>query len=398
MNTLIMFQDIFIYKLMMMVYFMKIELKGSTNGYRTREEFLKFGQDAARVCYSEKDWNDIRKEPPNPDLINTTIKSGHHSPYEHVWLNFYMDSMPKALVMVLNNERQYVTSEKSARYTQMKQISDEQKEKYEKWMGILIPLIDKIYPASDNKDVRDKSIKKLAQENARYMTSVFTPTKMLHTINLRQLNFFMYGFEKFIFENQDGNEFKRRLASGMKEFLEQTKDFVIPDLRNQTDRHLNFFGDPVEEHFGDVYSTNYLMSFAGLAQAHRHRTIEYHVSKEIDLGALNGFFIPGIISLDKKLMDEWHGDLEKISRNDFPQAQLLSVSEMGSLKDFRSKMILRLCGHAQYEIMENTLGTANEYSKRKPKIKDWMRPKCSQGMKCAEPCVWKSAMALERII
>jgi len=377
---------------------MKIELKGSTNGYKTKEEFLKFAQDAARVCYSEKDWDDIKEEPPNSNLINRTIKSGHHSPYEHIWLNFYMNEMPKALVMVLNNEKQYVTSEKSARYTQMKQVSDEQREKYDKWMKILIPLINKVYPASNEKDMRDMSIKKLAQENARYMTSVFTPTKMLHTINLRQLNFFMYEFEKFIFENQNGNEFKKRLASGMREFLEQTKEFIIPDLRNQTDRHLNFFGEPVEEHFGDMYSTNYLMSFAGLAQAHRHRTIEYHVSKEINLGASNGFFIPEIISSDKKLMNEWHGDLEKISRNDFPQAQLLLVSEMGSLRDFRSKMILRLCGHAQYEIMNNTLGTASEYSKTRPKIKNWIRPKCSQGMKCAEPCVWKSDMALERIV
>ncbi len=380
------------------VGFMKIELKGSTNNHRTKKEFIKFAQDAARVCYSEKDWDEITKEPPNPELIGRITKSGHHSPYEHIWLNFYIKGMPKAFVMVLNNERQYVTSEKSARYTQMKPVSDEQKEKYDKWMGILIPLINKVYPASDNKDVRDTSIKKLAQENARYMTSVFTPTKMLHTINLRQLNFFIYEFERFIFENQNGNEFRRRLASGMKEFLEQTTDFKIPDLRNQTDRHLNFFGEPVEEHFGDVYSTNYLMSFAGLAQAHRHRTISYHISKEIDLGALNGFFIPEIISSDRKLMDEWHGDLEKISRHDFPQAQLLSVSEMGSLRDFRSKMILRLCGHTQYEMMNNTLGTANEYSKRKPKIKNWIRPKCSQGMKCAEPCVWKSDMALERII
>lgn len=380
------------------VDFMKIELKGSTNEYKTKEEFLKFAQDAARVCYSEKDWDEISEESPNPDLINRIIKSGHHSPYEHIWLNFYINGMSKALVMVLNNERQYATSEKSARYTQMKQVSDEQKEKYDKWMGTLIPLIDRVYPDSDDKDMRDKAIKKLAQENARYITSVFTPTKMLHTINLRQLNFFIYEFERFVFENQDGNEFRRRLASEMKEFLEQTKDFKIDNLRNQTDRRLNFFGEPVEEHFGDVYSTNYLMSFAGLAQAHRHRTIEYHISKEIDSGSIDGFFIPEIISSDRKLMDEWHGDLEKISRTDFPQAQLLAISEIGSLRDFRSKMILRLCGHAQYEIMNNTSGTAIEYSKRKPKIKNWMRPKCSQGMKCAEPCVWKSDMALERIV
>ncbi|VVB77612.1 Thymidylate synthase ThyX [uncultured archaeon] len=376
---------------------MKIELKGSTNNYRTREEFLKFSQDAARVCYSEKDWDEIIEEPPNPDLTNRIKKGGHHSPYEHIWLNFYITA-PKAFVMVLNNEKQYVTSEKSARYTQMKDVLPEQKEKYDKWMEIFIPLIDKVYPALNDNNERSNGIKKLAQENARYMTSVFTPTKMLHTINLRQLNFFIYEFERFIFENQNGNEFNKRLSQNMEEFLEQTKEFRIEDLKNQTDRHLSFFGKPVEEKFGDKYSTNYLMSFAGLAQAQRHRTIEYHISKKIDLGAAEGFFIPEIISSDKELLHEWHKDLEHISREDFPQAQLLLVSEMGSLRNFRSKMILRLCGHAQYEIMRNTLGTAEEYSKARPEIKEWMKPKCSQRMKCAGGCVWKSGMALERVI
>ena len=34
----------------------------------------------------------------------------------------------------------------------------------------------------------------------------------------------------------------------------------------------------IKKSFGEVYSTSYKMSFAGLAQAHRHRTINYRIT------------------------------------------------------------------------------------------------------------------------
>jgi len=376
---------------------MEIKLKRSTGNYVTIPKFLKFSQTCARQCYSGKDFDELEQESFNQNLIDQTLGSGHHSVYEHEHLTFYMNGIPKALAMVFNNEKQYVTSEKSARYTQMKDIESEQKVKYDKWMKIFKQEINKIYPLMSDSEKRETAIQKLAQENARYVTSVFTPTKMVHTINLRQLNFLIYEFENFIDEDKTGkNEFKNWLATSMQEFLQQAKPPKIENLKNQTDRHLSFFGNPIEEHFGDVYSTNYLMSFACLAQAHRHRTINYQIAKDVELGAQYGFHVPKIIR-NTDLEKEWVNDLKEIAGYDFPQAQLIKITERGLLEDFRSKLILRLCGHAQHEIMERTLGVAKNYAE-KGMDKKWLNPKCIQGIQCNSNCVWGGKKALERLI
>ena len=373
---------------------MRLKLIASTGNLKDSSDFLRFGRDCARVCYTEKDFERLKEE--KDHLMDRLLSSGHHSVFEHVHLTYYMNEIPKALVMVLNNEKQYVTSEKSARYTQMSQIEPHQKELYDKWMPILISKINLIYPKDD-----EIAIKKLAQENARYMTSVFTPTKMVHTINFRQLNFLQSEFEKFYEENINGkDEYKKRLANWMHVFVEETKLLRVDGMENQTDRHLSFFKDnQVEEHFGDVYSTNYTISFAGLAQAQRHRTINYNVFLEGGSDALN-FFIPKIIQEDTKLSQEWLKDLRDVAEYDFPQAQLLKVSERGILEDFRSKAILRLCGHAQQEIMQNTLKTAEKYQQFLNEYGiDSLKPKCQQdGLHCRGACAWGGKKALERII
>jgi thymidylate synthase ThyX len=356
---------------------MEVKLIGSTKNLSRKSSILKFGRNCGRICYSEKDFEDVQREVANDELTASMVKSGHHSVFEHVHLNFYFKGIPKALAMVFNNEEQYVTSEKSARYTQMRDISPDQKTLYDKWMGVMIPEIDLVYPKMSDGEKREGNIKKLAQENARYMTSVFTPTKMVHTLNIRQLNYLIHEFDKFIAQHGTEDSFNGRLAEGMRDFVNQVEPFRIAGLENQTDRHLSFFGNrKVEEHFGDVYSTNYHLSFAGLAQAHRHRTLKYNIFDGIQQGAKLGFFIPALIR-GSELEDEWLEDLEGQAKYDFPQAQLVGVSERGCLEDFRSKLVLRLCGHAQYEIMENTSQTARKYAQSNPKVADWLGPKCS---------------------
>lgn len=378
---------------------MKLRLIGSTDRLKTIESMKKFSYYCGRECYTEKDFKEIQKEVPNEKLMNKMINSGHHSIFEHIGLNFDFSGWPKMFVMMLNNEKQYATSEKSARYTQMSHMDPEQKEKYNKWMSLLIPEIDRIYPDINDIKLRREKIKKLAQENARYMTSVFTPTKMIHSLNFRQLNFLINEFEKFVIKDYKDDVIKLRLIESASNFIEQTKRFKVEGLENQTDRHLSLFGQrDVEEHFGEIYSTSYPMSFAGLAQAHRHRTINYHISDGTQLNSPLGFFIPEIVS-QGNLESEWIKDLEKISESDFPQAQLVQINERGIIEDFRSKTLLRMCGHAQYEIMKNTLGTVKKYVQfQKEYGEKSLEPKCQQGFKCASPCVWTGKKALERLI
>jgi hypothetical protein len=380
---------------------MKIELIGSTNNLEELENMKKFSYGNGRICYTEKDWEEVKKELVKKELLDSMLNSGHHSIFEHMNLGLYLDGIKKILAMVLNNEKQYATSEKSARYTKMKDIDPIQNEKYEKWMDILVPKIEKVYPELDDKEKRDIAIKKLAKENARYMTSVFTPTKMTHTINLRQLNFIIDKFEKYYETNgNSGDDFKKRISQEMKEFVSQTKRFKVEGLQNQTDRHLSLFNPRnVGIHFGDVYSTQYYMSFASLAQAQRHRTINYNIIKGLELDAPQGFFIPKIIRENNHLDWGWVKDLNEIARTDYPQAQLLKVGERGIIEDFRSKCFLRICGHAMYETMQNTLETAREYTQYQEEYgKKALKPKCLQEIKCPSPCVWKGKRALERIV
>ncbi len=335
-------------------------------------------------------------------LLNRLIKSGHHSVFEHTNLTFNLNGLPKALAMVFNNEKQYATSEKSARYTTMSDMEPVQKELYHKWLGKLIPEIGRVYPQRENNSEREGAIKKLAQENARYMSSVFTPTKMVYTISLRQLNFLQQQFEDFV-KKYERNEdcFESRLAKQMQDFLDQTRELRIEQLNNQTDRELSlFYGERLTPTTtrGDLYSRVYLLSFAGLAQAHRHRTISYNLLGGVERGAKEGFFVPPLVE-EAKLKEEWIDDLSRVAKTDFPQAQLLTVYERGRREDFRSKAILRLCGQAQLEIMRNTLETAKGYQSYQDHYgKNSLKPKCLQGRKCPSPCVWTGKKALERLV
>ena len=61
----------------------------------------------------------------------------------------------------------------------------DEKRLYNKWFAIFCEAIRGIYPSID-----DKVVAKLAQENARYFISVFTPaTTMEYTVDFRQGNY-----------------------------------------------------------------------------------------------------------------------------------------------------------------------------------------------------------------
>ena len=128
------------------------------------------------------------------------------------------------LDMVLNNEKVYNTSEKSARYTKMEPLPQE-KELYEKWIEIYAKQIAKEYPQFD-----EKRVKKLAQENARYLISVFTPaTVMEYTVNFGQLNYIINWAKDYIAEEPDNN-FSIKLKQVFKEFLEVMPDVEVEGL------------------------------------------------------------------------------------------------------------------------------------------------------------------------
>lgn len=145
--------------------------------------------------------------------------------FGHPTYNLSLEGIPKILAMILNNEKMYNTSEKSARYTKM-QPSKEEKELYEKWIEIYKDCISQKYPKID-----EKRVQKLAQENARYLISVFTPaTVMEYTVNFGQLNYIVHFFENYIDDETKTSKFDIKLKEVFKEFLKELPDLKIEGL------------------------------------------------------------------------------------------------------------------------------------------------------------------------
>ncbi|MDD2678527.1 MAG: FAD-dependent thymidylate synthase [Candidatus Nanoarchaeia archaeon] len=359
---------------------------------------LELGSKFANVCYSEKNFKEINGEREELTLnrIKRTLSAGHHSVYEHTYFALEISGIPKSLAMILNNQSSYATSEKSARYTKMNDVSQKEKQLYNKWADEFKRLIKSEY---GNK-INDSGIEKLSQENARYLTSVHTPTKLIHTISFRHLNYLISMLEEFMNE-ANNNEYNKALKKSVKEFvsMECIKSLKAEGLNCKSKgMKLNWHSlFDYEEYFGATYCANYSLSFAALAQAQKHRGINYQVK---DFEEITDFFVPRI--LPKDLSNEWLSDLESIA-GIWPQAGLLNVSERGTLERFAMKAIERLCGSAQWEIMNNVKEVKNKYlaNSANEKIRQYLESnavkKCEKNL-CTAPCNFGPKLALERRI
>ena len=370
---------------------MRIKVIASTKvGYTLpKEEAIDLSGKAAGICYMHDTIETLFSEAQEKTMrrANGNIKSGHHSVFGHPTYNLVLEGIPKILAMVLNNEKMYNTSEKSARYTKM-EPSPKEKALYEKWIDI--------YDA-------DKRVKKLAMENARYLISVFTPaTIMEYTVNFGQWNYILNWAKDYI-SNAEDNSFSAKLKEVFKEFLQ-----VVPDLEVEgLDSHLKKRGFSLfatrarATEFGENYCVSYLASFAQLAQAHRHRTLSY----EMSLLDKPLFYVPPIIE-KTELEKEWLKDIASL-KEFYPQCMLVHVNERGTIENFVLKCTERLCGAAQLEIMRQTQETMERYLeavKGQKELYDYLLPyskgaRCTfPGWKCDSPCIFGGKTAMHRVI
>ena len=381
---------------------MEIKVIASTKvGYvMPKDEAVDFSGKSAGICYLPDTLEILFAEAPEKTQrrADGNIKSGHHSVFGHPTYNLSLEGIPKILAMILNNEKIYNTSEKSARYTHM-EPSPQEKELYEKWIEIFKEQILTQYPKFE-----DKRALKLAQENARYLISVFTPaTVMEYTVNFGQLNYIINWAKDYI-KNAEENVFSIKLKETFKEFLAAMPDLEIEglDSRNKN-RNFSLFAKRKNrnEEFGENYSVTYLASFAQLAQAQRHRTLSY----EITLLDEPKYYVPPIIA-GTNLEKEWLKDISSL-KEFFPQGMLVQVNERGTIENFVLKCMERLCGFSQLEIMQETKNIMNKYleaTKDKPELYQYLLPysrgaRCTfPGWKCDSPCVFGGYGAMIRNI
>lgn len=368
----------------------------------SKEDAIKFGGKSAGICYMPDDINTLFSESEEKTIrrANMTLISGHHSVFDHTTYNLALEGIPKILAMILNNEGMYTTSEKSARYTKMTPSKDEEK-LYEKWIEIYKEEISKTYPNLD-----EKKIKKLAQENARYLISVFTPaTTMEYTVSLRQLNYIVHWFEDFI-NNEPDTNFNIKLKKYLKEFNECVSDLIIPELNSSVKlRKISLFDDRVsrKEEFGENYCITYKGTFAELAQAQRHRTLDYRIRVMDNVE----YYVPKIIKDNEELSKEWIKDISSLE-NLYPQGMLIQINERGTVENFVLKCKERVCGCAQLEIMDQTFEVLNKYVENTKNVNEevynYLLPytkgaRCTYpGFKCTAPCMWGAKNSLDRKI
>lgn len=335
------------------------------DGTYNKDEAIKLSGQIAGICYDKEGYDHLKNEPEEKTMrrVNMTINNGHHSVYDHLEINFYFENVPKILAMVLNNEKEYTTSEKSARYTPVERvegsiITEKEVLLYNKWKEIFKEKIAERYSNIFNANKIDK----LAQENARYLVTVFMPTKMVYTTSLRQINYLASWMQDYIKNADPKDPFEAKLAESMYEFIEQLYKVNVLDERlmhNEKHRSISLFGKDlykIPEYFGYVYTTKYLGSYAQLAQAHRHRTLDYKMERQDD----KTYFVPPIIENNDQLTKLWLEDMESVS-DITPQGENVLISESGVYDDFILKLKERLCSAAQLEINDRTNATLHKY-------------------------------------
>jgi len=319
------------------------------------------------TCYMKDTFEQLQNKGIRNILAIASVveQNGHHSTFGHSHVTLQITGIPKALAMVLNNESEYCTSEKSARYTVMTDVEPTQSALYDKWKEIFVEEISKRYgDCRPFFDAKGTKVEKLAQENARYMLSVFTPTNMIYTTSFRQLDYVTHWLENEI-ANPKSNSFYMPIKKDMQEFVDFVRENGLYSdfLEDHKGRKLSLFGRGIlRDHFSSSdYSVGYAISLAGLAQEHRHRRLDYHIDEYLFENSNPVFFVPPILKSSSNLVGIWKEDIAKVSEC-IPQGRLAPVIETGNAADFLLKADERVCAQAQWEIMDKTRQMAKRFS------------------------------------
>ena len=317
------------------------------------KELCMFGGKIGGECYSSDSLEHImcESEAETRGRMNFCLKKKHHSIFEHSKLTLEFVGVPKFVFMMLNNQYVYVTSERSARYTNFRELieTDKERELYDKWTEKIKQAIKTVY----GDKFTDAEAQKLAMENARYMISVFVPSSMVHTVSLKDLNYTLHTLEQFLKSDWDkqsavNKAFMDLLRPKLEEFIKALEVYRVDMLVPKFEREPAIFKPALNKkpQADATYRLNYALSFAAYAQAHRHRSIRYSIELMEDR-----VYVPPIIR-EVELEDEWKTDMLSVGEY-FPQGFMVEVTETGEIEDFVGKCYERCCGRAQLEIQEN---------------------------------------------
>ena len=342
------------------------------DGTFDRDRAMDFCGKIGGICYNEDGLMASFAEPDEKTQrrIQSTTSGEHQSVYEHLGITMYLKDSSKMNNMVLHSGRQYASSERSLRYTLVKEngcnLTKREIMLYNKWFKIFYDLInyenETVYKKTGD-GLRPKKIETLAKENARYMCSTFINTEMVHTIPFAQLNR-MIRYMKDYINKENKDEFEERLSKDFEMFIAECERLNLSDERlqsNRKHRKIELFDENIEsipECFDVTYSTNYTGSLALVAQRQRHRIDQISIERNPS----NGWFVPPLLENHPELVKQWLEDLESV-RNEVPQGELVSIHEEGSYNNFIKFLKERDCSAPQLEIFRQANATKEKYYK-----------------------------------
>ena len=397
----------------------------TTEGESNKESLYELGGKFGAVCYVAGNYLDSKALTPNKNRARADRASecGHHSIFDHTSVTILFEGIPKMVAMMLNSLGAYGASERSARYTKMEPMTEVEGKSYAYWNKRIREIIIGIYP-----DLVDKA-DKLAQENARYMLSVFTPTTLIYTTVLKQWCYIVQWAKGMIDDIsskdiRDITFYDEMLLKGLSDLVCEVEPLIYTDsIRDTRKRGFNFIGNQsntglhnmyqvgnaFSEVYDYVYKIHYRGSLAMLAQAQRHRTLKYTMYFD---GTSRDFYIPHIIEKYGTDGDKarWVADAKRLAKY-IPQCTMVDIVERGCIEDFKLKCKDRLCGRAQLEVMCSTRDILNkmvmEYSNKGMHdilniLNEYVESSCAiphcVKHRCIDGCNWGKQYGLDRYI
>lgn len=306
-----------------------------------------------------------------------------------------IDGLPRILGFMLQHYPNIHIVDREGRYVNVK-MSASQELIYNKWVEIFKNKIIKLYKSDYPAYFSDAKIKKLAHDNARYLTSVFATTDVIMTANYVDLNRFI-AISQVIIAKADKTVFEDRLAVALDELVVKLKDLPYYDeelCMNYAGDNTSIFADNKrnEEYYADVYSSVYNSSWLYLDEALDLGGVEYKFNfDEND----KSYYIPEILSDSPEFAELWLSDIKSLGDDYFPMATLLEIEERGTLDNFLDKLKSTKCTHTQLELNKRANDTLHKYEyalrlKVHPRAEDLIAfthgSKCKCGYECKEEC------------
>lgn len=362
-------------------------------------------------CYSADGMFALTKQPIEKSFAraNNCATSGHLSVFGHFMATLELVDIPKALIMLLNNNHINNTSERSMRFTKIEEACGEKDTAlYNKWRAIFVDKFTQTYGQKYPEIFTKSVIAKKANESARYIVSSYYKSSMVYTNSIREFTYMSRCLDDILKQGDNMHPFYKGMKKELEEFntlLKQT-GLVFSEFNDQGKKDFSLLSKNnkiVTPYYGDCIVDTYKMSLSCTAHLHRHR----FVNMSIAFDEKPTFFVPHILEDDKNLVEDWLKDCE--SQIDvMPQALLVNINEIVPTQLITKKYAERLCYHAQLEICDvclkqvqrilknldpNVVGVREQLEKITASRCTWL-----EGFKCSSPCGFAEGVKCTRKI